>query len=78
MFARVFMRQQRALVALSLFDDDDAKKGVQLITQREERGFRDHIIFRRLRFFCVSTQHKKEQICCFLTHHPGLLEEDAR
>ncbi len=61
MFARVFMRQQRALVALSLFDDDDAKKGVQLITQREERGFRDHIIFRRLRFFCVSTQHKKSR-----------------
>ena len=26
MFARVFMRQQIALVALSLFDDDDAKK----------------------------------------------------
>lgn len=63
MFARVFMQQQIALVALSLFDDDDAKKGVQLIkrTQREERGFRDHIIFRRLRFFCVSTQHKKSR-----------------
>ena len=80
MFARVFMRQQIALVALSLFDDDDAKKGVQLMkrTQREERGFRDHIIFRRLMVFCVFPRNKKEQICCFLTHHPGLLEEDAR
>ena len=78
MFARVFMQQQIALVALSLFDDDDAKKGVQLITQREERGFRDHIIFRRLRLFVCFHATQKEQICCFLTHHPGLLEEDAR
>ena len=37
MFARVFMRQQIALVALSLFDDDDAKKGVQLIRERREK-----------------------------------------
>ena len=62
MFARVFMRQQIALVALSLFDDDDAKKGVQLIRERREKkeglGI---IIFRRLRFFCVSTQHKKSR-----------------
>jgi hypothetical protein len=32
------MRQQIALVALSLFDDDDdAKKGVQLIRERREK-----------------------------------------
>ena len=77
MFARVFMRQQRALVALSLFDDDDAKKGVQLITQREERGFRDHHFETANGFLCFHAT-QKEQICCFLTHHPGLLEEDAR
>jgi|TARA_B100001769_G_C21485868_1_gene282420 hypothetical protein len=35
--ARVFMQQQIALVALSLFDDDDAKKGVQLIRERREK-----------------------------------------
>ena len=80
MFARVFMRQQIALVALSLFDDDDAKKGVQLIRERREKkeglGI---IIFRRLRlFFLCFHATQKEQICCFLTHHPGLLEEDAR
>jgi len=78
-FARVFMQQQIALVALSLFDDDDAKKGVQLIkrTQREERGFRDHHFSRLMVFLCFHAT-QKEQICCFLTHHPGLLEEDAR
>lgn len=76
MFARVFMQQQIALVALSLFDDDDAKKGVQLIRERREKkeglGI---IIFRRL---FVSTQ-QKEQICrlCFLTHL-GREDEDAR
>ena len=39
MFARVFMQQQIALVALSLFDDDDAKKGArrQLIRELEKR-----------------------------------------
>lgn len=65
MFARVFMQQQIALVALSLFDDDDAKKGVQLIkrTQREERGFRDHHFSTWLLVFCfcVFTQHKKSR-----------------
>lgn len=62
MFARVFMRQQIALVALSLFDDDDAKKGVQLIRERREKKEGLGItIFRRLRFFCVSTQHKKSR-----------------
>ena len=78
MFARVFMRQQIALVALSLFDDDDAKKGVQLIRERrEERGFRDHHFSTASLFLCFHAT-QKEQICCFLTHHPGLLEEDAR
>lgn len=62
MFARVFMRQQIALVALSLFDDDDAKKGVQLIRERREKKEGLGItIFRRLRFFCVFTQHKKSR-----------------
>ena len=60
MFARVFMQQQIALVALSLFDDDDAKKGVQLIRERREKkeglGI---IIFRRLMVFCVFTQQKR-------------------
>ena len=80
MRARVFMQQQIALVALSLsFDDDDAKKGVQLIThQREERGFRDHLFSTFLRVLFPHNKQKEEQICCFLTHHPGLLEEDAR
>ena len=59
----------------SLSFDDDAKKGVQLIRENaERRGFRDY------HFSTASCFHttKKEQICCFLTHHPGLLEEDAR
>ena len=61
MFARVFMRQQIALVALSLFDDDDAKKGVAIDkrTQREERGFRDHHFSTASLFLCVSTQQKR-------------------
>ena len=79
MFARVFMRQQIALVALSLFDDDDAKKGVQLIRERREKKEGLGItIFRRLSVFLCFHATQKEQICCFLTHHPGLLEEDAR
>jgi hypothetical protein len=71
------MRQQRALVALSLFDDDDAKKGVQLITQREEEGLGITSFSTASLFLCFHAT-QKEQICCFLTHHPGLLEEDAR
>ena len=48
-------------------------------TQSEERGFRDSSLFLKAFFFMFSTQQRKEQICCFLTHHPGpLLEEDAR
>ena len=79
MFARVFMRQQIALVALSLFDDDDAKKGVQLIRERREKKEGLGItIFRGFGFFLCFHATQKEQICCFLTHHPGLLEEDAR
>ena len=77
MFARVFMRQQIALVALSLFDDDDAGRAIDKRTQREERGFRDHHFSTASLFLCFHAT-QKEQICCFLTHHPGLLEEDAR
>ena len=57
------MRQQIALVALSLFDDDDAKKGVQLI-RRERREKKEGLgitILKRLMVFCVSTQHKKSR-----------------
>ena len=62
MFARVFMRQQIALVALSLFDDDDAKKGVHLIRERREKKEGLGItILKRLMVFCVSTQHKKSR-----------------
>ena len=63
MFARVFMRQQIALVALSLFDDDDAKKGVQLIRERREKkeGLGITSFFDGYGFLCVSTQHKKSR-----------------
>ena len=54
----MFMQQQIALVALSLFDDDDAKKGVQLIRERREKKEGLGItILKRLMVFCVSTQH---------------------
>ena len=58
------MRQQIALVALSLsFDDDDAKKGVQLIRERirEKKEGLGITILKRLMVFCVSTQHKKSR-----------------
>ena len=78
--ARVYATTNSSRRSLSLsFDDDDAKKGVQLIThQREERGFRDHLFSTFLRVLFPHNKQKEEQICCFLTHHPGLLEEDAR
>ena len=81
MRARVFMQQQIALVALSLsFDDDDAKKGVQLIRERirEKKEGLGITIFEAANGFLCFHATQEEQICCFLTHHPGLLEEDAR
>ena len=53
------MRQQVALVALSLFDDD-AKKGV-IRERREKKEGLGITILKRLMVFCVSTQHKKSR-----------------
>lgn len=71
------MRQQVALVALSLFDDDDAKKGV-IRERREKKEGLGITIFKKANGFLCFHATQKEQICCFLTHQPGLLEEDAR
>ena len=62
MRARVFMQQQIALVALSLsFDDDDAKKGVQLIRERiREKKEGLGIFFRLFCVFCFHTTNKKK------------------
>ena len=79
MRARVYATTNSSRRSLSLFDDDDAKKGVHLIRERREKKEGLGItIFKKANGFLCFHATQKEQICCFLTHHPGLLEEDAR
>jgi hypothetical protein len=60
--ARVYATTNSSRRSLSLFDDDDAKKGVHLIRERREKKEGLGItILKRLMVFCVSTQHKKSR-----------------